>query len=250
MSATVSDEHLSAVLRTFVRTASPALDAVRKSGPRDVVADTQPPHPLSLPRRALRAVAVLRVPGTTAWTRMDTARRVRWWTGPFGRLTAAVTAIPGLGGVLANRLPVQDLLGSAAQGLIVCAIAGECGVTDTDARTRLLAAVLFDRTLPTTTAEQAAEVPRADAGAPPSRGKAGLGSALWRLAQELRGIDSLLDSRPTGNRFHRLLSSLPLLGFLGHYLAERAGTRTIRKRALTWLTAHRNQDGRRLAEAR
>ncbi|MGZ3146472.1 hypothetical protein ACVDFE_31670 [Lentzea chajnantorensis] len=229
MPATVSDEHLTAVLRTFVRTASPALDAVRRSGPREVVADT----PLSLPRRVLRRVVVLRVPGTAAWARMDTARRVRWWTGPFGRLTAAVTAIPGLGGVLASRLPVQDLLGSAAQGLILCAIAGECGVTDTDTRTRLLAAVLFDRTLPAqlTSAETTT--------APPSRGKVGLGGALWRLAQELRGIDSLLGSRPTGGRLLGVLGSLPLLGFVGHYLAERAGARTIRKRALTWLTAHR-----------
>ncbi|HEX7304950.1 hypothetical protein [Lentzea sp.] len=235
MPATVSDEHLAAVLRTFVRTASPALDAVRRSGPREVVADTQPSQPLSLPRRAVRAVAVLRVPGTAAWARMDTSRRVRWWTGPFGRLTAAVTAVPGLGGVLADRLPVQDLLGSAAQGLILCAIAGECGVTDTDTRTRLLAAVLFDRTLPATT-EHPAEA--ADGGTRSSRSKKGIGSALWRLAQELRGIDSLLGSRPTGGRFLGLLGSLPLLGFVGHYLAERAGTRTIRKRAQAWLTAH------------
>lgn len=51
----------------------------------------------------------LRVPGTSGWDAMGSDRRVRWWVDRFGRLTALVTAIPGLDGALADRLPVQDL---------------------------------------------------------------------------------------------------------------------------------------------
>ncbi|MDT8915150.1 hypothetical protein [Amycolatopsis sp. PS_44_ISF1] len=241
MPATVSDEHLTAVLRTFVRTAAPVLDAVRESGPQDMVAEVRPDRPRGLPRRLLHVVAGVRIPGTAAWARMDPPRRIRWWTGPFGRLTAAITAIPGLGGVLADRLPVQDLLGTAAQGLILCAIAGECGVTDLDTRTRLLAAVLFDRTLETTPAGVPADPAGHEVEQPSGHHRAPalarLGGALWRLGQELRGITALLGARPAGRWYHRVLGSLPVVGVIGHYLAERAGTRTLRRRALTWLTA-------------
>jgi hypothetical protein len=36
-----------------------------------------------------------------------------------------LAVVPGIGGALARRLPVQDMLGLAGQALLLCAIAGE-----------------------------------------------------------------------------------------------------------------------------
>jgi hypothetical protein len=39
-------------------------------------------------------------------------------------------AVSGFGGVVTNRLPISAMLGAAAQGLVLCATAGEHGVHD------------------------------------------------------------------------------------------------------------------------
>jgi hypothetical protein len=238
----VSDRQLVALLRPFVRACGPALDALcaREQGARRQVR-----------WRGLRFPTSLRVPGTSAWDAMRPDRRVRWWVDRFGRLTSLVTAIPGLGGALADRVPVQDLLGVTAQGLVLCAIAGEYGVTDSGTRVRLLASVLFKREVDaelaagratgTERAEEDAEVDRLTGYLDhPSRRRAVLslravGGTLWRLARSLWSIADEIGKRPRGRWYHRLIGLLPVIGALGDYLGERAGLRTARKRALVWL---------------
>lgn len=246
MPEAISDGQLVAVLRPFVRACGPALDSVRDSDPLRVKAGARGNG------RVLRVLMSLRVPGTTAWHAMGVERRVRWWVDRFGRLTALFSAIPGLGGVLADRLPVQDLLGVTSQGLVLCAIAGEYGLVDTGDRVRLLASVLFGREIAPDIAAgrdkvtEDADVARLTGQPEPSRRRAALsprvlGGMLWRLARSLRGITDELAKRPHGRWYHHLIGMVPVVGVLGDYLGERAGLRKVRKRALKWLSGGQNR---------
>ncbi|HJP77762.1 MAG TPA: hypothetical protein VJ914_26065 [Pseudonocardiaceae bacterium] len=235
MADAVTDRQLVAVLRPFVRACGPALHALRAHEPGS--------------RRGIRVLTSLRIPGTAAWDAMGPQRRVRWWVDRFGRLSSLVTAIPGLGGALADRLPVQDLVGVTAQGVVLCAIAGECGVTDTGTRVRLLASVLFGREIGAELAagakpDEDAEVDRLTGQLDRTSGQRAaltvraVGGTLWRLARSLWGIADELGKRPHGRWYHRLIGLLPLVGAVGDYFGERSGLRTAGKRALVWLHEH------------
>lgn len=222
MPEAISDRQLVAVLRPFVRACGPVLDKVREAGPF-----------------RLGFLTRLRVPGTAAWAALGPDRRVNWWVNRFGRLTSLITAIPGLGGALADRLPVQDLVGVTAQSLVLCAIAGEHGVTDTETRVRLIASVLFRREV------DAAPVPADQAGEDAEVARLtrqltvrSIGGTLWRLARSLWAITGELGKRPNGRWYHHLLGLLPVAGAVGDYLGERSGLRVTRKRALRWLREH------------
>lgn len=248
MAEAISDAQLVVVLRTFVRGCAPVVDALRESDPFRLKARGRAQAAgRGLTTKVLDALTSIRVPGTAAWEAMDTAQRVQWWVARFGRITALVTAIPGLGGALADRLPVRDILGASAQGLVLCAIAGECGVTDTAARVRLIAAVLFDRDIDPAQANgvvgpaEDADVARVTENLDESKRRHGtvtlraIGSTLWRLGRSLRSISAELGKRPSGRFYHRLLGQFPIVGMAGDYLGERSGMRTTRRRALKWL---------------
>jgi hypothetical protein len=252
LSEAISDRQLVSVLRPFVRAAAPVLDAVRESDPLGLRARAREQV---ASKGFLRLLSSLRVPGTSAWDAMTPDRRVRWWVDRFGRLTNVITAIPGLGGALADRLPVQDLLGVAAQGLVLCAIAGEYGTTDTAVRVRLLASVLFGRDVDPDLADgratgydrvaENAEVDRLSVEVDRSERARGalspkaVAATLWRLARSLRGISEELGKRPRGRWYHHLIGMLPVVGALGDYFGERAGLRRARRRALAWLRQQR-----------
>ncbi len=258
MSEAISDAALVAVLRPFVRACSPVVDALRESDPFGLKARGHRGERQSTDQgigtRVLDTLTSVRVPGTAAWEAMDTGARISWWIGRFGRLTALVTAIPGLGGALADRLPVRDILGVASQGLVLCAIAGECGVTDVAQRVRLIASVLFERDIdPVLAAGRAdgraqapedADVARLTEELDESRRRHGavtlkaVGATLWRLGRSLRGITVELGRRPSGRFYHRLLGQIPVVGAAGDYLGERSGMRTVRQRARRWLVAN------------
>jgi hypothetical protein len=228
----ISDRHIVKVLRPFVRAARPVLSAMRTPGRLDGLAN-------------------VRVPGSAAWEAMDTQQRTDWWINRVGRLTALVTAIPGIGGVLADRLPVQDALGASAQGLLLCAIAGEYGIDDVGERVRLVAWVLFDRDIDPELAgrkyaEQAEDAETAelagDFGEQHGRKKITLRAAagtLWRMGRSLLAISGELEKRPRGWFYQRALGMLPVVGIAGDYLAERSGLKRVAKRATRWLSAAR-----------
>lgn len=234
MAEAISDRQVVRVLRPFVRAARPVLDAMRQPG-------------------KLEGLANFKVPGSAAWAAMDTRARVRWWINRVGRLTSLVTAIPGLGGALADRLPVQNALGASAQGLLLCAIADEHGIDDLGERVRLVAWVLFERDLDpmlaagehpeheharedTETAELVGELGQ------PQRKKITLKSAagaLWRMGRSLLAVSGELDKRPRGFFLQRLVGMLPVAGMVGDYLAERSGLKRVAKRADRWLSSAR-----------
>ena len=260
MAEAISDAQVVAVLRPFVRGCGPMLDALRESDPMGLRARSERAEAddelaaleHGLREKLLDGLTSVKVPGTAAWAAMDVDQRTHWWVNRVGRFTALLTSVPGLGGALADRLPIQDTLGAAAQGLLLCAIAGEHGVVDVGDRVRLIAWVLFDRDVdPVLAAGPVVEKRAHDAAedaateqlteelteSKKKHGKITLKAAvgtLWRLGRSLLGIVEELEKRPRGRLFHRALGMLPIVGMAGDYLGERSGLKRVAKRAHQW----------------
>ncbi|WP_086852790.1 hypothetical protein [Amycolatopsis kentuckyensis] len=250
---TISDGQLVAVLRPFVRACGPVLDSLRDADPFGLQARASEDLAgveSGLKAKLVNGVTSMKVPGTDAWARMSGHDRSSWWMNCVGRFAALLTALPGLGGALADRAPVQDTVGAAAQGLLLCAIAGEYGVTDVGTRVRLIAWVLFGRDVPAGLAaghDEAAEAGAAArltedlAASERKHGKATVGAAagtLWRLGRSLRELTEELEKRPRGRLLQRAIGKVPVVGVAGNYLSERSGLREAWQRAHGWLTEH------------
>lgn len=228
----IPDRALVTVLRPFVRAARPVLDGLRETDPfglRTRVASGAEDRGFG--EKILDFAAGVEVPGTAAWAAMDVPARSRWWVNRVGRFTALLASVPGLGGALANRLPVSAAIGAAGQGLVLVAVAGEHGVHDEDALIALLGSVMFRRELvvgsPDAVADavaqkQAAEL-TGDLEQPGRFSPARVAGAVWRLGRALVAVDGALDRRPHGNLLHEGLGLLPVVGALGKYLGERSG---------------------------
>ncbi|QRP47257.1 hypothetical protein [Amycolatopsis sp. FDAARGOS 1241] len=253
MAEAISDRHLVAVLRPFVRACAPVLDALREADPFGLRARAdQEKLDAGAKKKVLDALTSVKVPGTAAWGAMDIDQRAGWWINRVGTLTAALTSIPGLGGALADRLPVQDALGAASQGLLLCAIAGEYGVTDVGSRVRLIAAVLFDRDVDPVLAggknadesaedSEAARLTEELTESERTRGKVtvrAVAGTLWRLGRSLLSLSDELEKRPRGRFYHRALGLVPVVGAAGDYFGERSGLKVVWKRAHEWLMAN------------
>ncbi|HYQ68501.1 hypothetical protein [Actinophytocola sp.] len=193
MAASLTDERVTSVLRTFVRACNTVL-----------------------PSR----------PGAAE-------ERVRWWLDRPGRLTALAASVTGLAGAVGDLLPLQDALGAAGEGLLLCAVAQAHGVTDVDTKVRLLAAVLFDR-------EVAPPAEPSDPAEPPARrvGVKPTARWLWRQGRLLMAMSDELEKRPKGRFYHRVLGMLPIVGMAGDYLGERAALRRTARAGTRWLTEH------------
>ena len=252
MAEAISDQAVVRILRPFVRATRPVLNGLRDTDPfglrARVAADGAAAGRGDRDRRArvLDALATLQVPGTAAWAAMTPPERTRWWVRRVGRFTTLVAAVPGIGGALANRLPVSKTIGAAAQGLLLVAIAGEYGVHDEDELVALLGAVLFRRDLAVPAPDAAADAEAqtraleitgdlaVEEDKPTLQRVAG---AVWRLGRTLFAVEDELDKRPHGNRFHSGLGQLPVVGAVGKYLGEWSGLKRAAAEAEERLTA-------------
>ncbi|WP_410572599.1 hypothetical protein [Amycolatopsis sp. cmx-4-61] len=250
---TISDGQIVAVLRPFVRACGPVLGSLRDADAFGL--QTRAPEDLAgvesgLKAKLVNGVTSVKVPGTDAWARMSAHDRSSWWMNRVGRFAALLTAIPGVGGALTDRVPVQDTVGAASQGLLLCAVAGEYGVTDVGTRVRLIASVLFGRDIAPALAagrDDAAEAVAAArltedlAASERDHGNATVGAAvgtLWRLGRSLRELTGELEKRPRGRMLQRAIGKVPVVGVAGSYLSERSGLREVWQRAHGWLTEH------------
>jgi hypothetical protein len=242
----ITDEHIAGVLRTFVRGCDPMLPRLRETDDLAVAKDdTEVDH--GLLRRVRDRIAEVRWPGSATWARLSVEDRSDWWVSRVGRLTSLAASVTGLAGALGDRLPLQDILGAAGQGLLLCAIAGEHGVDDRETRVRLLAAVLFERDLdPAVAAGGGTEAPVTPA---PEKGR-GVGVKpaakwLWRQGRLLLAIQDELGKRPHGRFYHRALGKLPVVGMAGDYLGERSGLKRAARAGDRWLHTFAEQSGAR-----
>jgi hypothetical protein len=199
----------------------------------------------------LDRLATSKLPGTPRWQAMSPEERDQWWVSRVGRFTSAVASVPGIGGALARRLPVSDILGLGAQGLVVCAIASEHGMDGRDEQVRLLAAVLFGRDVDprrhgdphgADVEREAGELSGTVGSESEERGRlAALARAVWRMGRTLWGLQSELERRPQGRRVWRVLANLPVVGALASYRSERSGLKRAARAAARWVA--REQGG-------
>jgi hypothetical protein len=197
MADPITDERVATVLHTFVRGCGPVLARLAKRMKRNGVEE-----------------------------------RSAWWVNRVGRLTALAASVTGLAGALGDRLPLQDVLGAAGQGMLLCAIAREHGVEDQETHVRLLAAVLFKRDL----AGAGTSVPAPPTTPEPRRlGVKPMVKWLWRQGRLLLAASDELEKRPHGRLYHRALGMLPLVGMAGDYLGERAALKRAAAAADRWL---------------
>ena len=259
MADPITDEHVAAVLRRFVRGCEPMLTRLRlEDEDLEVPADDHEVDRGRLDRITAR-LGQLRFPGSQSWAGMTVDERVDWWVNRVGRLTALAASVTGLAGALGDRLPLQDILGSAGQGLLLCAIAGEHGVDDRGTRVRMLASVLFERDIAPAVAagsgDDAAdaavvakltdEPPQSTAAPPeppePKPGRRfGVKAAakwLWRQGRMLLAISDELEKRPHGRFYHRALGMLPVVGMAGDYFGERSALKRAARAGEKWLAA-------------
>jgi hypothetical protein len=175
------------------------------------------------------------VPGTPAWDERDLDARVDWWVHRVGALNTVAVAFPGFFGVLARRLPLQDLLGFTNQAIVLCAVARESGVSDQRQQVRLLAAVLCHRELgPDAGADERDGSPARDIPRTPT----GIAKALWELMGLFGAIVAELDKRPHPRALFRYLGLLPAVGAVVAYFGEWGALARAAKAGRRWLAEH------------
>ncbi|WP_436493839.1 hypothetical protein [Actinokineospora sp. HUAS TT18] len=271
MGEAITDKHVVSVLRPFVRATTPMLDALRESDPLGLVrrvlprsdhadsGDAEDAAALAKVDRGLRdklldGLETVKVPGTEAWDHMSAEDRTNWWVNRVGRFTVLLASVPGLGGALADRLPIQDALATAGQGLLLSAIASEHGFTSQADRVRLIAAVLFERDIDPhlaaghgdnlTDEEEDAATAELTGDLTASSEKHGkitmkaATSTLWRFGKTLFALGDELDKRPQGRFYHKAIGLLPVVGMAADYLGERSALKRAAKKGRKWLASH------------
>jgi hypothetical protein len=244
----ITDERIVSALDLYARMVGRVLaDPQRWLG-----LDDEPPPSAPFPAKVLDALRDRALGDTTpaspAWTDQPLQRRVDWWVTRIGVSAGLAAAAPRVAGALADRIPLQPALGACAAGLAVCATAREHGRTNPDDWVPLLARVLFDRGLaaPVVPVADDAEAERRLAdedGVEPDRrvlatlgrGAARAALTLWKLASTLWELSSLLDERPRGSFFSRVVGKLPVVGVAGGWLDERGGIRKASKQTAALL---------------
>lgn len=234
-SVTLHDHDVAGVLRRAVAVINPVLDlwATDLLGVKE---RTRGPATSDDPiAKALDALAwVLNaadVPGTQSWEDMDVDDRIGWWVSRVGALDTLLVASPGVLGVVADRLPVQDFLGFANQAIVLCAVAREMGVTDRDRQVALLGAVMCNRDL-------SAPAGDSDADSSEPTEDRNLVETLWHLAGLMRAIGDELVRRPRPRTIFRYLGMLPAVGAAADYLGEYGALVRASKRGKKWIAEH------------
>lgn len=263
MAEHITDKHVVTVLRPFVRATSPMLDALRDSNPFFLIRKALPSAPAdredhaelekvdkSIRERLRSGLEHVRVPGTEAWAAMTVADREKWWVNRVGRFTVLIASIPGVGGALADRLPIQTTLATASQGIVLSAVGLENGLNQAE-RVQLIAYVLFGREIDPALAagegdhltdeEEAAATADLTQELDASSAKHGrvtvkaAARTLWRFGRTLYALGEELDKRPQGRFYHQALGMLPVVGALGDYLGERSALKRAVKKARKWI---------------
>lgn len=257
----ISDEQVIGALKVVVRGSGPVLDALVRTDPLSLKRRTHLRSQIAVPGlgtvsrkdRAVRTAAnrfyAVKYPGTAAWERMSPQQRTFWWMNRVGRFTTLVAAVPGFGGAITDRLPLQDGLGGASQAIVLCAMAREWGVTDQTEQVRMLAWVLcrraVSRELVVGTAQRSDAEPTVENDHPDKHGGhrsalVGAARAVWRYGRVMRSIVSELDKRPHGRWLHRMLGKLPVVGVGGDYLGERSALKRAVRKADEWVRVQRH----------
>jgi hypothetical protein len=247
MADLITDAHVSAVLRAFVRGSGLMIQRLREKGEPVDVGEAEVDGGLIGKGRGRLARTAF--PGSQRWERMDVDERSDWWISRVGRLTSLVAALPGGLVSVGEKLPLQDVLGTAGQGLLLCAMASEHGIDDDGTKVRLLAAVLFNRDIAPAVAagdsDSHSDGPQGeiavDSGEPREGGKFGVAAAatlMWRQGRMIAAVREELENRPKGGVRLAMVGRLPGVGGIANsYLGERSALKRCASAANEWIAA-------------
>ncbi|KAA0022606.1 hypothetical protein [Antrihabitans cavernicola] len=252
MSEPLGDQEVVDVLTRVVGIIDPVLEVLSSTDPLGIKGRTKDDAPAgSLADRGLDAVAwafnAADVPGTKAWDEKSVDERCEWWVRRVGALNNLVVAFPNVLGPLAQRLPLQKMLGFGNQAIVLIATARERGVTDRHDQVRLLAQVLCQRTIPDdVTPGPNAAAPQGEA--PVTLKGSGdqeqnswaplaLARTLWRLAHTMRGLSGELERRPKPTKIFRYLGMIPVVGVAAGYVGEFTALSHAAEAGRKWLEA-------------
>ncbi len=203
-------------------------------------------------RAAGRAVAGVH-PRHTDWHTAILTDRIGWWVKRFGTAAAALTAVPGLLGKLGRLTGIGDVIGAAAQVLIVNAVAREMGIADVPRRVAAVADIVLGRQLTpdeiaaalaarddaddaddadeTEDEARAAEERAEDKSLRKRLGRsAGL---IWRVARDLWRLNSDMDKRAGAGAVVGFMRNLPAVGAVSAFAYERKGIARAAEQART-----------------
>ncbi|MCV7055260.1 hypothetical protein [Mycolicibacterium gilvum] len=218
----ITDTGVEAALSAAVRIINPLLDVLWET------------DPLDLKRRddALgRLLNAVDVPGTPAWEDMDTDARIHWWVWRVGAVNTVAVAFPGVLGIVARQLPLQDLFGFVSQAVVLCAVARELGVTDQRTQVRMLAAVLCERDLSVVVFDGDDRRPLASI----PHSATGVAKAIWNLVGLFDAIADELAKRPHPRGPIKYLGLLPGVGAVAAYIGECGALARAAKQGRRWL---------------
>jgi hypothetical protein len=218
---TLTDAEVEDALGRAVAVINPLLYVLWRTDPFDLKR-RDPPNALSWVLNAAD------FPGTLAWDDLSADDRISWWVWRVGALNTVVVAFPGVLGVVARRLPIQDLLGFASQAIVLCAVARELGVTDYRRQVRMLASVLCGRDLSVVVHEGHKPVSI-------SFTPVGIAKALWQLVGILDAVGDELAKRPHPRAPFRYVAMLPAVGVLASYLGECGALSRAAKAGRQWI---------------
>ncbi|MEV0671159.1 hypothetical protein [Mycobacterium sp. NPDC050441] len=239
-SAHLSDADVAGALDNAVAVINPVLDIFTRFDPLGLRRRThrEGPSDGAVGKSLDIAAAVLNfaeLPGTKAWADMDQDGHVKWWVHRAGAVTTILVAFPGALGAIADRLPIQDVLGFSNQAIVLCAVAREDGVTDHGDQVQLLGAVLCDRQLADTESDAPPDDPTT---APPQS----LPGKLWEFAGTLRAVGDEFTKRPHPQKLYRYLGMLPGIGAVADYVGEFTALRHAADAGAAWISEHPPQE--------
>lgn len=159
------------------------------------------------------------LPGTAKWESWSPAERRDWWIKRVGPISTLAVAYPGVFGVIADRLPLQTVIGFAQQAILLCAVARAYGVDDRHRQTDLLARVLCKRQIDSRSLLAKAEE------SPKTSESSGLVHAAWSGIGKSRAVLGELARRPSSRQPWRMLGALPVVGAAADYIGETSALR-------------------------
>lgn len=160
------------------------------------------------------------LPGTAKWESWSSDERRDWWIRRVGPISTLAVAYPGVFGVVADRLPLQTVIGFAQQAILLCAVARAYGVEDRHRQADLLARVLCKRQI-----ESKALLAKPDTGSTDGQDSSGLVQTAWSGLGKSRAVLGELARRPTSRQPWRMLGALPLVGAAADYIGETSALR-------------------------
>lgn len=238
--AVIDDADVACALSRAVRVINPVVDLLSRADPFGLkgrshrIGDSD-----GSVDRALDALAwVLNtadVPGTQAWADMTLDDRVDWWVHRVGAVDNVLVAFPGVFGVVADRLPLQDALGFANQAIVLCAVAREYGIDDHGQQVRLLAAVMCGREVAADDYADDASAAEQPESSPMDGTPLAFLKPLWRVAGQLRAIGDELGKRSRPRWIFRYLGMLPAVGAVADYFGEYGALVRAAKAGRKWI---------------